>query len=116
MKKCTHKYTHIHVPAAGLEHGKMKNFTHTYIHTYIHAPAAELERRKNEKLHTYIHTHTYIHVPAAELERRKNEKLREERVIEKVRNEAPELRELEQKLRAAYMNQVCVCVCVCVCV
>ncbi|KAJ1479880.1 hypothetical protein T484DRAFT_2843126 [Baffinella frigidus] len=40
-----------------------------------------------------------------ELERRKNEKLREEKVIEKVRNEAPELRELEQKLRAAYMNQ-----------
>ncbi len=46
----------------------------------------------------------YIHT--AELERRKNEKLREERIIEKVRNEAPELRELEQKLRAAYMNQV----------
>ena len=40
-----------------------------------------------------------------ELERRKNEKLREEKVIEKVRAEAPELRELEQKLRAAYMNQ-----------
>lgn len=42
---------------------------------------------------------------AAELERRKNERARQERVIEKVRAEAPELRELEQKLRAAYMNQ-----------
>lgn len=42
---------------------------------------------------------------AAELERRKNERAREERVIDKVRAEAPELRELEQKLRAAYMNQ-----------
>ena len=42
---------------------------------------------------------------AAELERRKNERAREERVIDKVRAEAPELRDLEQKLRAAYMNQ-----------
>eukprot|EP00281_Chroomonas_sp_CCMP1168_P026003 CAMPEP_0206227742 /NCGR_PEP_ID=MMETSP0047_2-20121206/8789_1 /ASSEMBLY_ACC=CAM_ASM_000192 /TAXON_ID=195065 /ORGANISM="Chroomonas mesostigmatica_cf, Strain CCMP1168" /LENGTH=472 /DNA_ID=CAMNT_0053650921 /DNA_START=49 /DNA_END=1467 /DNA_ORIENTATION=- len=42
---------------------------------------------------------------AAELEKRKNERVREEKIIEKVRNEAPELRELEQKLRAAYMNQ-----------
>ena len=45
---------------------------------------------------------------AAELERRKNERAREERVIDKVRAEAPELRDLEQKLRAAYMNQVAV--------
>jgi len=42
---------------------------------------------------------------AAELEKRNLEKNREERMIEKVRAEAPELRELEQKLRAAYMNQ-----------
>lgn len=42
---------------------------------------------------------------AAELEKRKNERIREERIIEKVKNEAPELKELEQKLRAAYMNQ-----------
>jgi len=42
---------------------------------------------------------------AQELERRKNDRLREERVLEKVRAEAPELRDLEQKLRAAYMNQ-----------
>ena len=42
---------------------------------------------------------------AQELERRKNEEARKAMVIEKVRAEAPELRELEQKLRAAYMNQ-----------
>ena len=41
---------------------------------------------------------------ANELERRKNEKVRREKMIQRVREESEELRELEAKLKNAYVN------------
>lgn len=41
----------------------------------------------------------------AELERRKAEQIREEKLIQRIREESAELRELESKLKAAYVSK-----------
>jgi len=42
---------------------------------------------------------------AAELDKRRTTQLRDEKIVQRIREESPEIRELEAKLKAAYMNK-----------
>eukprot|EP01064_Diplonema_japonicum_P032061 TRINITY_DN594_c0_g6_i1.p1 TRINITY_DN594_c0_g6~~TRINITY_DN594_c0_g6_i1.p1 ORF type:complete len:456 (+),score=225.06 TRINITY_DN594_c0_g6_i1:44-1411(+) len=60
---------------------------------------AEIERRNYQKALDREHN------MAAELEQMKTTQLREEKRVQLVREQAPEIRELERKLHTAYMNK-----------